>query len=237
MKENLPKIYLDFIEECKSKDYSELFTHKHHIIPKFMGGDDSDDNLIVLSVEDHFLAHKILAENCDNNYKAGATGALNLLHKYWINAFGGDYSEIKRLLTNGFSGDKNGMYGKSHSEKTINILREKNIGTKNPFYGCTHTDKTKKDLSEKHKKWLSENGSPFKGKTHTEDMKRYISNRTLLQISEKGHPSNRKCIDLSTGKLYNSVKEMAMDLNIPKSTMCRWVRDDKHINFKYISYE
>lgn len=31
--------------------------HKHHIIPRHMGGTDDPDNLIELSVEDHALAH------------------------------------------------------------------------------------------------------------------------------------------------------------------------------------
>lgn len=37
-------------------------THTHHIIPKHMGGDDSPDNLIELSVEDHADAHRVLYE-------------------------------------------------------------------------------------------------------------------------------------------------------------------------------
>ena len=36
--------------------------HKHHIIPKHMGGDDSPENLIELTVEEHSLAHLKLYE-------------------------------------------------------------------------------------------------------------------------------------------------------------------------------
>ena len=36
--------------------------HKHHIIPKHMGGTDSKDNLVELTVEEHALAHKVLWE-------------------------------------------------------------------------------------------------------------------------------------------------------------------------------
>jgi hypothetical protein len=36
--------------------------HKHHIIPKHMGGTNDKSNLIELSVEDHALAHKVLYE-------------------------------------------------------------------------------------------------------------------------------------------------------------------------------
>ena len=34
--------------------------HKHHIIPKHIGGDDNPTNLIELSIEEHAAAHRIL---------------------------------------------------------------------------------------------------------------------------------------------------------------------------------
>lgn len=36
--------------------------HIHHIIPKHMGGTDSPDNLVELSLEEHAEAHRILYE-------------------------------------------------------------------------------------------------------------------------------------------------------------------------------
>ena len=36
--------------------------HKHHIIPKHMGGTDDPNNIIELSVSDHAEAHRILFE-------------------------------------------------------------------------------------------------------------------------------------------------------------------------------
>lgn len=36
--------------------------HRHHIVPRHMGGSDDPSNLIELSVEDHALAHKLLWE-------------------------------------------------------------------------------------------------------------------------------------------------------------------------------
>ena len=36
--------------------------HKHHIIPKHMGGKDDESNIIELTVEEHCEAHKLLYE-------------------------------------------------------------------------------------------------------------------------------------------------------------------------------
>jgi hypothetical protein len=36
--------------------------HKHHIIPTHAGGEDTPDNIVMLSVEEHAAAHKKLYE-------------------------------------------------------------------------------------------------------------------------------------------------------------------------------
>jgi hypothetical protein len=36
--------------------------HKHHIIPKHMGGSDDPDNIVILSPEDHAEEHRKLYE-------------------------------------------------------------------------------------------------------------------------------------------------------------------------------
>jgi hypothetical protein len=43
-------------------------THKHHIIPKHMGGTDDPSNIIELSVENHAKAHLELYEKYGNEY-------------------------------------------------------------------------------------------------------------------------------------------------------------------------
>ena len=209
MKENLPKIYLDFIEECKSKDYSELFTHKHHIIPKFMGGTNESDNLIVLSVEDHFLAHKILAENCDNNYKAGASASLNILYKHWNKAVGGDYSEIRELVSKSLSGSRNGMYGKTHKPEIIESIKKKLRGSSNPMRNPENRQKVR----------LSKLG---------------VSRNDMNGGNNK---QAKKCIDLETGIVYGCIKDMANGVGVPRTTMNRWIKDERNERFKYISYE
>ena len=47
-------------------------THKHHILPKHMGGTDDPSNLIELSIEEHAEAHRKLFEEhgCWQDYLA-----------------------------------------------------------------------------------------------------------------------------------------------------------------------
>ncbi|AGY47597.1 HNH homing endonuclease [Salmonella phage Maynard] len=55
------KGYYDFITECKDKNYPEgSYLEKHHIVPRSLGGSDDEDNLILLTPEDHYTAHEWL---------------------------------------------------------------------------------------------------------------------------------------------------------------------------------
>lgn len=61
------RIYAEFIADRRAKESSlSGYTEKHHITPRSLGGDDSPDNLIRLSAEDHVHAHVLLAKAHDN---------------------------------------------------------------------------------------------------------------------------------------------------------------------------
>lgn len=67
------KIYNDLITAAKHRitDPTQYFEH-HHIIPKCLGGDDSDTNMVMLLGREHFIAHALLAKIYDgtaNGYK------------------------------------------------------------------------------------------------------------------------------------------------------------------------
>lgn len=59
--------YNEFIESCRTKSVDRKHGHYHHIIPLCVGGSNDASNLILLSWEDHWLAHKILAEENPTN--------------------------------------------------------------------------------------------------------------------------------------------------------------------------
>ena len=43
------------------------YTENHHIIPKCMGGDNSESNLVKLTPEEHYLAHQLLVKIYPNH--------------------------------------------------------------------------------------------------------------------------------------------------------------------------
>jgi hypothetical protein len=45
-----------------NKNDVPFLTERHHIIPKSMGGEDTDNNLVLLSLKEHFVCHHLLTK-------------------------------------------------------------------------------------------------------------------------------------------------------------------------------
>lgn len=98
------------------------------------------------------------------------------------------------------SGEKNGMYGKHHSEETKQKLREMFSGENGPMFGKHHTEETKKKISESHKGKYSGENNPFYGKAHTDETKEKIRN------AAKNRTDNKKSV-VQLDDFGNLIKE------------------------------
>lgn len=249
MKANLPKIYIDFIENCKTKNYGELLTHKHHILPKFMGGTNESDNLIVLSVEDHFLAHKLLAENCDDEFDKNGNkmSAAYIAGKY--KTFNVTKQEIGNLIREAkkeyYKNNEVWNKGKKglqfHTEEIKKKISKAGMGRTAWNKGLTkYTDERVKKYGETSSKTIRKKtgGGTFTGKKHTEESKEKMRKNWKGGgrhggFSGSSNPMARKCIDTENGIVYGCIKEMANILNIPRTTLSRWIKNDKIKKYSY----
>ena len=108
-----------------------MATHKHHIIPKHMGGSNDPSNLIELSVEEHAEAHRTLYEQ----------------YGYWQDymawrALSGQISkdDIRRELT------RNTWIGRKHSEETKEKIRTARANQSTLVHSAASKEKTSKTL-------------------------------------------------------------------------------------------
>jgi hypothetical protein len=137
----------------------EKYHERHHIVPKCMNGGNEEENLIDLFAKEHFIAHKLLAQENPYNYKlVYAYGCMafvkrNDMERYELTPE--EYEGARIVFSEASSiqakkrfsnPENNPMYGKHHSEETKQKIREsesgKFDGTKNPFYGQHHTDES-----------------------------------------------------------------------------------------------
>ena len=91
--------------------HDDEYHERHHIVPKCKNGSDDEENLIDLFAREHFIAHKLLAEENPEDDK--------LAHAYTLMAFVKDknqkryeltpeeYEEVRMVYSEKFSGYKN----------------------------------------------------------------------------------------------------------------------------------
>ncbi len=73
---NYTKHYNALIAKAKTRVLF-AYTEKHHIIPRCLGGNNSKDNLVSLTPEEHYVAHQLLVKMYPNN--TSLVYALNMM--------------------------------------------------------------------------------------------------------------------------------------------------------------
>lgn len=113
------------------------------------------------------------------NDKLGTTGLVRLTE------------EQRQKLSARVSGNKNPMYGKTHSEGVRKQLSAQFSGEKNPFYGKTHSEETKKLIGASSKDRNAGENNP-----HAK-----LNLEIVSQIRDEWQTGNYKKVELS--KKYN----------------------------------
>ena len=91
----------------------------------------------------------------------------NFGKKWWVNINGETKFQVE-CPGSGWvegreqSGEKNPMYGKTHSEEAIQKMREASLGENNPFFGKKHSEEAIQKLREAH----SGENNPSFGRKH-----------------------------------------------------------------------
>ena len=190
---NYKKIYNDFITDRRAKESTLTgYTEKHHIKPKSLGGDNSKENLIRLTAEDHVHAHLLLAK---------AYGG-----KQWLSV---KYS-FSGFTRSGTVPSRTVVRALAISKEKIALLQSSRLNEICSDSGFLHvrTEKLKEALkcpiarekmgaANRGKKWSDERKSNFihhgKGKTLSEETRQKISlslkgkklsEETKLKLSE-----------------------------------------------------
>lgn len=203
------------------------YHERHHVIPKCLGGTNKKDNLIDLYAKEHYIAHKLLAEEHPDNI--GLVRAFNALshfknsdHKrYKLSPE--EYEEMRILVSSGFKNyykDKTNhpCYGKKLSEETKRKISKSHKGLQSSL-GRILSEETKRKIS-----LSNTNPSPEKRKHMSEAQKR-------ARVGA-GSSTAKKMIRLSDGKIYDCGIYAAKENNINYSTFRSRIRRGRG-DFRY----
>lgn len=115
--------------------------HRHHILPRHSGGDDSEENFTYLTIREHIIAHFLLWKIYKN------PNDLRSMHM-----LGARLTPAQRKITGKWCRDNNiGFFGRSKEERLTWALRgletQRSSGAANSFYFWSTEEGRKKRAS------------------------------------------------------------------------------------------
>lgn len=136
------KIYYNIINNTKSRTLScDVYTEKHHIIPKSIGGNNDNENIVTLTAREHFICHWLLTKMILGKSHRKMIYALYMMRankpgqqRYFTKITARVYELLKGKYTHsaetkakmsGRFGELNSYYGKKHTEETLQKMRGK----------------------------------------------------------------------------------------------------------------
>jgi len=143
------------------------YKHKHHIIPRHMGGSDDPSNLVELTIEEHAEAHRKLYEEHGRwqdkkawLFLSGQATTDKQVSRKDCKAS----EESRRKMSEAAKKRSSNRLGKTFTkEQRENISKGRKgkcVGAENPFYGKTHSEEVKQVIREAaSKQKRSERGS------------------------------------------------------------------------------
>lgn len=207
-------MYLEMIEFCYSrgidKSISTEYLELHHLIPLSFGGYDIESNLILLSVEEHILAHILLYEI----YKSTMTFNTVILILY---------SRVKKNLLEKVTFDKITSLGFiSDKEYFIKNCTFSNLnGSFKVINLCT--GEIYNSLRDASRKLNVDRDKINRILRDGLGLKFYVSGDENLvdttKVLDLSHRLHKPVINIQTGKIYHNMKELSKELGITRKTL------------------
>lgn len=74
------KWYSAIIKRAKAREGVADYTEEHHVLPLSLGGDDTDDNRVILLAREHYLSHACLVKCTAGSAKQSMAYAFHYMH-------------------------------------------------------------------------------------------------------------------------------------------------------------
>lgn len=182
---NYLNVYNQLMDRAVNRSISGTYTERHHIVPRSMGGADTDDNMVVLTAREHFIAHILLAKI----HGGGMWHAAHMMSN--MGRYNGRlYQSVKENHAKQASIRQSGKVVSAATRRKISDNKERAANISSAMLGKqksqTHIDNwyqsrasnggwvcsaAKRETQREH---MAGEGNPMWGKTHTEDAKQKI---------------------------------------------------------------
>jgi len=238
------KTYYNIVNRASQRTL-DGYTETHHIIPKSLGGEDTQENLVVLTAREHFLCHWLLTKMVKGKRKQWSMiNALGMMmwsendnqQRYKINAR--LYEQLKRKHSEAKSwamtGERNPQYGKKWSEERKQAFKEKRAKQapmsdearekiRQSKLGKSRDEETKRKISESKKGTQIGKLNNMYGKTHSVETRRKQSD------AAKGRKYSKETIEKRAAKIRGKKRPTKTcpycNSTVAVNTYARWHGD------------
>lgn len=132
--------------------------------------------------------------------------------------------EIRKNISKRVSGEKNPMFGKTHTEEVrhrLKILARDRVGEKSPRYGKTFTREQKEKIRASLEGKFHGDKNHFYGEKHDYETRKRLS-IIAIENNKKYGNNNAKTV-VCNGKEFHSVKKCAEYYEVKYSKMVGWL--------------
>lgn len=216
----LQKIYNDIHEFRKLNPvtkYKAWETSRHHFLPRCYGGDNSPENYIRITNEEHFILHYILHKihggKMTSAFAYVCYGIFNNKNKasnveLLLELFNIQKDNIKKEILERMSGEKNPSYGKFGKEHPTSKVSKK--GKDNPMFGKKQSEYSKMQTSKSNSKMVSARNK-LTNETLRVTKEEFERNENLVGITGGVQQPNLTnticCLDVKLGSFTRVQKE------------------------------
>lgn len=247
--------YDKLIEKAKNRIIpNDIYSERHHIIPKCLGGNNSKTNIVRLLPKEHYIAHLLLFNLYPNNqslaYAFWMMSNGNKKDKRTYRVSGKIYEEIRSRFSSIIKEREPFFAGKKHTDESKKKNRDAHIGKPGTWIGRTHSEESKikmsnaaigRKLSEDTREKMSKSKSgvklSYEHRKNISKAKRGKNNNMYGRTGDK-HPRSKPIIQFDLQ--MNFIKEWlnaslaAKELNISYAALNNCCRNNKGTSAGYI---
>lgn len=191
---NYRKIYSDIINNAKARTLpEEVYCERHHIVPKSMGGKDTNDNIVKLTAKEHYICHWLLYKIHRNREMATAW--------YFMRA----HSTANRYTSRTFEYAKK-AYIKEQTGRKLTKEHKRKISEAGKGRPTTQRQRDAVIKRNKETEW-------------TDEMRRKASLARKGKFVRGAHQRARKVINKDTNQVFDCMTDAADELGVTKAAI------------------
>ena len=236
---NYIKIYSDLILSRKSRIIdNNTYTQKHHIKPKFIEEDNSDDNLVNLTIREHLLAHWLLWRIHGNMSAAYAFSYISKVSLNLSKLMGKDGIVIRKSYAH-IEAKEAHAFANANKEKSNHDIKRKHRLSEERKLEISEFFKGKEKTKSQREKIGASNSISLRGRKMSDDEKIKRNHREKVYGQQRSEETlirmrNARKNKMTTEERIKTITEKQLDFS--NNEWLKILSDEWHMSQSGVRY-